>query len=352
MTRRRSFALACALFALAGCTRRTELVPASADSTRAAASDSFAVLAGQATDRWEAGVDDEAASLSARVVHHALTVRMNAPWAERARGVLDSLGIGAEAAGNARATVVNMFSRSDPEGPSWPYLFWHQGDGVHLQPIDTRGLHLAEVATRGFDHDDTPRDSAMTAVLWGKRAGGGQQPMLTVWRYAHGRWDLAQTLGPDSLGGIGSGEFAAGDSSTQFTARTFRPAPYFDECPTCPHVYRARRYSWGPDGFARLDDRLVPSPYSTFTAFIGALASNDRDRALPLVADPSLLEFARRFDWQNPGKGRWRVAPATDESATQMVFFRGQKEAFRVTFEPRDGDWVIAGFEPTQRSLE
>lgn len=336
----------------AGCQRRTELLPAAADSSLHAPADSFATLAHEASDRWESGMNDEAAEMSARLVRQALTVRPNGPWPERARGVLDSLGIGAEAAGDARATVVNMFARSDPEGPSYPYLYWHQQDGLRVQPLESRGLHLNDVATHAFAHADTPQDSAQVAVLWSRRVGGGMQPQVMVWRFAHGRWDLLQSLGADSLGGTGSGEFAANDSSAELQTRTFHPAAYFDECPTCPHVYHARRFRWGAAGFARLDDRAVPSPYSTFTAFIGALVANDRERAMPLVAESPLIDFARRFDWQSPGMGRWRVAPATDETASQMVFFRGAKEAYRVTFESRDGDWVIAGFEPTTRNLE
>ena len=336
----------------AGCQRRTELLPAAADSSLHAPADSFATLAHEASDRWESGMNDEAAEMSARLVRQALTVRPNGPWPERARGVLDSLGIGAEAAGDARATVVNMFARSDPEGPSYPYLYWHQQDGLRVQPLESRGLHLNDVATHAFAHADTPQDSAQVAVLWSRRVGGGMQPQVMVWRFAHGRWDLLQSLGADSLGGTGSGEFAANDSSAELQTRTFHPAAYFDECPTCPHVYHARRFRWGAAGFARLDDRAGPSPYSTFTAFIGALVANDRERAMPLVAESPLIDFARRFDWQSPGMGRWRVAPATDETASQMVFFRGAKEAYRVTFESRDGDWVIAGFEPATRNLE
>ena len=328
-------------------------MPASADSSMNTPADSFAVLAREATDRWESGMHDEAAGMSARLVQRALTARPNESWPDRARGVLDSLGIGAECAGNARATVVNLFARSDPEGPSYPYLYWHQQGGLRMQSIESRGMHLGDVATHRFAHDDTPQDSSQTAVLWNKRVGGGLQPTVMVWRYARGgRWDLLQTLGADSLGGTGSGEFAMSDSSGELQTRTFHAAAYFDECPTCPHVYHARRFSWGARGFTRLDDRAVPSPYATFTAFIGALVTNDRERAMALVAETPLIDFAKHFDWQTPGLGRWRVAPATDETASQVVFFRGQKEAYRVTFEPRDGDWVIAGFEPTQRNLE
>ncbi|MFN8586765.1 MAG: hypothetical protein U0704_03100 [Candidatus Eisenbacteria bacterium] len=351
--------LACALLALAacvplaaGCNRKPTLMPASADST-AAAPDSFTVHARQAVEAWDAGDDAQGSTASALLAREALEARPNAPWAERLRGVLDSLGIGAEVAGSDRASVVNLFSRTKGEGDSWPWLFWREGGGVRTQALETRGMKLASVATRGMDDASEPGDSAQVAVLWDRRVGAGLQPQLTVWRHAPGgRWDLLQTLGADSLGGVGTGEFAGDDSTTELTTRTFRPTPYFDECATCPHVYHERRFEWGAAGFTRLAEMPVPSPYSTFTAFVAALVANDRARASEEVVDPSLIEFARRLEWHVTTKGRWRVAPATDESALEMVFFRGPKDAFRVMFEPRDGDWMIAGFEPTNRAVE
>lgn len=352
---RATFALL-ALLALAasasGCQRRTQLVPASADSTHASV-DSFSVYAREAADRWEAGVGDEAATLSAKLVREALVLRPNGPWAERTRGVLDSLGIAAEVAGANTAIVANLFSRTDPDGDSWPFLFWRETNACRFQPIEGRGLHLADVSTMGFADDSTPTDSAEAAVLWGRRVGGGQQPQVTVWKYvAGGRWDLLQTLGADSLGGIGSGEFVTTDSTHELSVRTYRPTPFFDECATCPHVFHERRFVWRRTGFARIESHVVPSPYSTFTGFIAALAANDFERANTFVVDRSLIDFARRFDWDEPAKGRWRMAPATDEGSMDMVFLRGSQDAFRVRFEARDGDWVIAGFEPTNRSLE
>jgi hypothetical protein len=340
------------LVVLSGCERRTQLVPASADSTHAAV-DSFAVYAREASERWESGVFDEAAGLSARVVREALVTRPNAPWVERTRGILDSLGIAAEVEGGDRAEVMNLFSRTDPQGESWPYLVWHDHGAPRFQAVEGHGLHLMDVALRGFGNDSAPAESAQAAVLWGRRVGGGQEPRVMVWRYERGgRWDLLQTLGPDSLGGTGSGEFAAGDSSSDLTVRTYRPTPYFDECATCPHVFHERRFAWGDAGFSRMEERAVPSTYSTFTAFIAALVANDRDRAATLVVDKSLIDFAKRFEWNMVGRGRWRAAPATDESAIEMVFLRGSRDAYRVRFEAQEGDWVIAGFEPTARALE
>jgi hypothetical protein len=46
------------------------------------------------------------------------------------------------------------------------------------------------------------------------------------------------------------------------------------------------------------------------------------------------------------------VAPGAGETPSQMVFFRGDQEAYRVFFTRRGDQWVITGFEETTRSLE
>jgi hypothetical protein len=341
-----------AVAALAGCDRRPQLVPPAADSLRAGP-DSFTVAARGAVQRWDEGDHDAAAGWSARVVHEALRVRPTAPWRERAQGVLDSLGIGAEVAGSDMALVVNLFSRAEAQGASWPYLFWLEPDGVRLQSIEGAGMQVVATATRGFGNDGTPSDTAQTAVLFARRAGMGQQPVAMVWRRGDGgRWDLHQSLGPDSLGGTGSAEFVAGDADVDLTTRTYRATPYFDECATCPHVFRERRFEWREGGFVRRHDEPVPSPYATFTGLIAALIAEDRARAERLVSDAALVEFARRLGWHEGARGRWRLAPTTDEGAMEMVFFRGPRDAYRVSFEARDGDWVVRGFEPTERAVE
>lgn len=243
---------------------------------------------------------------------------------------------------------MNLFSRSEAEGSSWPYFFWSENNTVRLQLLEGRGMRLLDATVRGFA-DASAGDSSQMAVLWGRRAASGQQPLLLTWRHARGgRWDLAQTLGPDSLGGTGTGQFTNHD----LTTKTFRSTQWFDECPTCPHVYHERHFRWESQGFVRDDDRIVPSPYATFASFITALVGGDRSAAEKLVADPSLVEFARRYEWQDPALGRWRPAPGTEENAPEMVFFRGRSDAFRVNFQARGGGWVVLGFESTTRSVE
>jgi hypothetical protein len=335
------------LAAVAGCDRKPRLVPASADSL-AAGTDSLSILSRMASEHWEAGQSEQASALSARVVRSRLAAAPDGSWEDRARQLLDSLGVASEVAGGQRATVVNLFSRSEAEGSSWPYFFWQEGGDVRVQLLEGRGMRLLDAAVRNFG-DAGATDSSQLAVLWGRRAASGQQPLLLTWRHARGgRWDLAQTLGPDSLGGTGAGQFA----NNALTTKTFHTTQWFDECPTCPHVYHERHFHWEPAGFVRDDDRMVQTPYSTFASFVAALVAGDRDAAVKLVADPSLVEFARRYEWQDPALGRWRAAPGTEENAPEMVFYRGRTDAFRVMFQARGGGWVVLGFESTTRSMD
>lgn len=346
-------ALGTSLLALAGCSRgRAEFPELAADSGAAAPLDSFAISVRTAQDAWDAGEGDRAASITARALFEALRRRPQAPWADRARGLADSLGFGAEVAGSDAIALTNLFSRSDPEGPTWPHLMWRDEDGPRMQTVEGAGLHLKELATSRFD-GGVARESSQTAALWSRRASAGGQPIVMVWAQSDGgRWDLLQTLGPDSLGGIGTGHFARGDTAVELTTRTFRPTPHFDECATCPHVWRDRRFAWTPRGFVRADDRVVPSAYATFTGFVQSLIAGDDEKAALYVVDPMLVEFARRYEWHEAARGRWRVAPATDEKSAEMLFYRGVADAFRVAFEAREGAWRIAGFEQTGRAVQ
>jgi hypothetical protein len=339
--------LACAAIALAvlatvpACDRKPRLVPASADSL-GMGNDSLSILTRNAQHTWESGEPEQAATLTAEMVRARLASEPSTDWDDRTRSLLDSLGIGAEVEGQERAVVVNLFSRAESEGGSWPFLLWNEADGARVQPLEGRGMRLLDVAA-------STNDPPQLAVLWGKRGAAGQQPLLLTFRHGRGgRWDLSQTLGPDSLGGTGTGQF----DESELVTKTFKATSWFDECATCPHVYHERRFRWGPQGFARVDDRIVPSPYATFTSFVGALVEGDRESAERWVADPSLVDFARRYEWHDSALGRWRPAPGTEASASEMIFFRGRSDAFRVTFQPRGAGWVLLGFEATTRSVE
>jgi hypothetical protein len=353
MRTRRAIAMLMLLAAgsLAACHRKPQFVPAEADSTSAGSVDSASVRLRQAQNRWEAGPSPEAAATVVAALADRIQHQQPSDWKSAADALLDSLGVGAETASAECLLAVNLFSRSDPASGSWPYLLWCGSRGPLAQAIEGKGLHLFQLVARGDPR--AKRTDCAAAALFGSRGAGGQQPLLMMWRLGIGdRWSLAQTLGPDSLGGVGTGEFRAdSDTAIDLVTRTYRTPRYFEECATCPHLYRTRRFRWGAAGFERAEEVAVDSPYSTFVQFIQALMAGDRDQAARLVTNPSLVDQAHRLDWGTP-KGVWRIAPAMDESPSRMTFFRGEREAYAVQFAQQGQSWLIAGFESAPRTVE
>jgi hypothetical protein len=351
-------ALLLAGLALAGCNRQPHFVSAAADSTLHVTGDSLTERVRVLQERWgEPGRGEEAARLTAALLLGDLRARQGADdggsWAGRARTLLDSLDVGAEASDAGCALAVNFFSRGDPAAGSWPWVFWCVGGSIQAQAVEGQGMNLIGLASRGLAPVSGAGAPALPgiAALFARRSGGGPQPLLLVWR-AGPRLELAQTLGPDSLGGVGSGSFATeGDSGATLATRTWRPTARFDECSTCPHVFHERRFRWGLDGFERTEDRLAPSPYVAFVQLIQALTAADRDAALLCVTRPALVEAARRAGLATV-RGPWRAAPGSTDRGDELIFFRGSAEAWKVTFARRGDTWLVDAFEPTTRVIE
>lgn len=340
--------------AVAGCGRR-RFKPLQADSTAALSPDSFAIRVREVQDAWESESGEAASRATALLVLHDLRVRhaleRDLDWLTRANQLLDSLGVGAELAGDRCAMAANFFARSDPAKGSWPWLFTCGPRAIDAQPIEGRDLRLMEVESRGVPPE--PGGPAPgVAALFGRRGAMGIQPLLMEWsRAADGSWRLARTLGPDSLGGFGTAEFQAADTTVELVARTYRPVPRFDECATCPHVYGVRRLRWQPGGFTRVEEQTLPSPYYTFVRFVTALSLGDREMAEELVTDHHWVEVARHEGFGEP-RGNWRAAPSTDETAHEMVFLRGKTEAWRIGFASSGGDWRITGITSTTAAID
>lgn len=377
---RRAGALLAALMALAGCSREPRFVPASADSALVAGGDAFAERARVVQQQWagaEGGPD--AARLSAELLLADLRARFAGEpagaWEERARELLDSLGIGAECAGAPGALAVNFFSRSDPSAGSWPWLFWSDSGTIVARAVEGSGMSLVAVASRGLGGapgdrgtralpgsaapvqgagpavGDTSAAPPAIAALFSRRTGGGSQPFVMVWLAATGL-EQTQTLGPDSLGGVGAGAFESGaGGATYLATRTWRPTPRFEECSTCPHVVHERRFLWELEGFRRVEDRVAPSPYAAFVDLIHALGAGDHDAALACVTRPELLAQAQEAGWAAAG-APWRAAPGRAEREDEMVFYRGPREAWKVGFDHGPDGWRVDVITAVPRVIE
>lgn len=333
---------------LPGCDRSPRLVPAGDDSTAAGPEDPYEVMLKNAGRAWESGSLDEAADLTSRVVRVDLRGREPGTWAARATSLLDSMSVGAEVRGDDCAIVTNLFSRANPTGPSWPYVFWCDADSARRQQIEGEGLRLLDVAARDVKGAMTDRG---IAVLYGRGGGAGVMPTLMVWKALGNTWKLAQTLGPDSLGGTGDGEFRRSGGDIDLITRTFRISAGFVECASCPHVQSERRFRWSGDQFTKVDETIAHTPYATFVQFVQSLRAADYASARNLVSDDNVIGRALDYGWAS-GRQQWRVAPGTRDRAREMVFFHGQVDAYRVWFEPRGDDWTIASVDTTTRTLE
>jgi len=337
--------------AAAGCDRTPRFKTGEADSTATIPADSNAIYVQLARDRWgDPDLGQEAADLSARVVLQALRNQSSEPIAARTRELLDSLVFGAETAGDRGFVVANLFARSNPSVGSYPYLFWREGEATRYQSLDAGGMHLVGA----IDEETAVGSGKRVAVLFTRVGPSGQQPFAYVWQLPPGgdTWRLAQSLGADSLGSVGSGRFVSpGSDGVVLESRATVPARGFDECSTCPHVYRLRRFRWGPAGLVMASEEVESSPYYAFVQLIQALAAGDRDAALRWVADPSLADAAIGYEW-GKSKGPWRLAPGNSPNARDLLLFRGNQEAYRVHFGPRGDDWVVTGFEPSSRNIE
>jgi len=348
-------ALIVALALAAGaCTRKTTLVEETEPAAGAVSPDSLASLLREVAQTWDTQTDDaHAASLTGLAVYQDLCRRLPAEWRGRAEELLDSLGVGVETAGGPSGMIVNMFVRSDPSRGSWPAFYWRDASGMCWQEIEGKGMGLVAMTT-GAETSDSVAARAPTrvAALFTRAKGSRQEPLLYSWtrRAKDSRWKIAQTLGPDSLGGFGTGRFATIDTTIELVVRTFRTPRGWEECNACPHLDREHRFRWGPSGFERTEDRELPSAYSTFVHFIDELMGAD-PRAASRVTDPALLDLAIKLEW-NRSKGTWRISPAAESLGAEITFLRGSQEAFRVTFVPNGENWLITSIEPVVRSLE
>lgn len=351
---RRALALAALVAAAvmaAGCDRTPRFKPAAADSTGAVPADSNEIYVQMARTSWESPeLSAEAADLTARILLQDLRTRSADPVARRVRNLVDSLTFGAETAGNESFVVTNLFARSNPSSGSYPYLLWRDEGATRLQSLDAGGLHLVgALAGPGV-----AGQGARVAVLFTRQGPSGQQPFVYVWQRPPdaAAWRLAQSLGPDSLGSVGSARFLVGEADgAVLESRATVPTSGFDECSTCPHVYRVRRFRWSDAGLVSAGEQIERSPYYSFVQFIQALQASDREQALRWAADPSLVEAAIGYGW-GERKGLWRLAPASSPNARDLVLFRGAQEAYRVHFSQTGLDWVVAAFEPTTRTID
>lgn len=340
---------------LTSCDRTPRLIPESADTTGAIPADSTAIYVQLAREDWDdPDRMEEAAGLLARVLLDDLRAHPRSGLTGRARNLLDSLTTGAEVHGRDDLAIVNLFARSNPSGGSWPWIYWRDKGSVRSQALDAVGMHLQGVAVEPAAAAGGSPPATRVAGLFTRTGARGQQPFAFVWqRPPEGAaFRLAQSLGSDSLGSTGVArlvESAAG--GIVLVSRTYQVARGFDECGSCPHVFRTRSFRWGTPGLVLAEEELERTPYYSFVQFIQALVAGDREGAERFAADGSVVEAATAYQW-GQSRGLWRLSPGSAPNARDLLLLRGSQEAYRVHFSSRGDDWVISSLEPSNRNIE
>jgi hypothetical protein len=127
---------AAATLPLAACHRKPTLFTGN-DSASVTSPDSARAWRDRAQQLWDdPDQRDEAAALTARILRDEFKPLEASGWQDRARFVLDSLAIGGEFAVAPCAMVVNLFPRAQPDGGSWPFVFWCSHDTAAVQALE------------------------------------------------------------------------------------------------------------------------------------------------------------------------------------------------------------------------
>ena len=127
--------------------------------------------------------------------------------------------------------------------------------------------------------------------------------------------------------------------------------PMFDECPTCPHLERVQRYTFKGGQWTLGEEKITPTPYAAFVAFMHALREGSPVNALAYASSPAVIEQATAMGLEL-GRGPLRAAPGTLATDPMQRFRTGGASALEVSFSNATGRWVVDDVRPTQIVIE
>ena len=189
------------------------------------------------------------------------------------------------------------------------FLYWYHGDDLRMQGAEFRGgLHPSMRVWWNADR--------RAPYEWGVIEQSGDPPVLRFTLFhidpSGEVWNLAQDEDTSPvLGGSGEAAWADinGDGRPEIVSWLRADTDsLFLECTSCPHLVTERTYVEDRDGFEFLDQRLMPSPYTTFVAFARLLHDKNLTAARRLVEDPALVDRAVALGFgEQRGRGTWTL---------------------------------------------
>jgi hypothetical protein len=284
--------------------------------------------------------------------------RENMRQASAIKPVLDSLGLETDIAVDpdlpyfALLMVRNPYRRT---AKAVGFLYWYRENDLRMQGAQFMGGWKPEMRVWWTGSQEAPYS---WCVLDRGRASDATLRVTLFRLHPKGQfWNLIQFDDTGiRLGEAGTAAFADvnGDERMEFVV--WVPSAVdslFDECPDCPKRIDELTFVERPEGFRILDTRLLPTAYSSFTAFIHLLLENNRSQAARLVKDPAMVSRAIAAGWgSRRGWRTWVVEEAEPTSpwpSWLLVRFRGASEhRYRVDFEMKQGRWVIRDWNERQ----
>ena len=278
--------------------------------------------------------------------------RENMRQASAVETVLDSLGLDTDVLVDpdlpyfALLMVRNPYRRT---AKAVGFLYWYRENDLRMQGAQFMGGFRPQMRVWWTGKEEGP-------YSWGvfdRGRANGSTLRITLFRLTpKGQfWNLTQFEDTGiKLGDAGTAVWVDvnGDQRFEFTVWVpAEPDSMFDECPDCPKRIDELTFVERPEGFRLLDTRLLPTPYSTFTAFVHLLLENNRGQAARLVKDPGLVGRAVAAGWgTSRGWRTWVVEdaePASPWPSWLLVRFRGPRgeHRYRVDFDTERGRWVI-----------
>lgn len=285
--------------------------------------------------------------------------RENMRQASAIKPVLDSLGLDTDVAVDPDLPYFALLMVRNPYRKSAKavgFLYWYRENDLRMQGAQFIGGWKPQMRVWWTGGQDAPYS---WCVLDRSRTSDASLRLTLFRLHPMGQfWNIVQF---DDTGirltDQGSATFTDvnGDQRMEFVL--WVPSAVdslFDECPNCPKRIDELTFVERPEGFRVLDTRLLPTPYSTFTAFIHLLLENNRTQAARLVKNAALVSRAISAGWASRrGWRTWVVEeaePASPWPSWLLVRFKGPNGdlRYRVDFELSRGRWVIRDWSERQ----
>ncbi len=325
--------------------------PPGADTIQVWAAEVRAALRAQPTDSIDAATKtayDRLGGIAWRFLRSLGRARVGEIAA--VESALDSLGFDTDlVADPVISSFVFLVARNPHrlDAHAMGYFFWYRGDRLMMQAMALPGGRKPLFRVWWNNEAEAP-------YVWGllDRARDGRMGMHLLRMTSDGGfWRPFQWPGhgPD-LDGAYEAVWVDLDRDLRPELKTWSratPDPLFAECPGCPprlieRTYADRRRA----GFELIENRVMATPYATFTDFVRALVNQDRSAAARCVAKPQLVDEARKLGWgSRRADSTWALERFEQERWPRWLGLKFSSSSgpkrYVVRFTEEDGRWLI-----------